>query len=246
MIFGFNELYNGGLTSELTVVFCVRIAVACFCGALIGIERSRNFKEAGIRTHIIVCIGAALAMIVSKYGFIDIEASANVFFPGTRGTDPARIAAQVISGISFIGAGVIFRREGLVRGLTTAAGIWVTSAIGLAVGSGMVVIGVFSTVLILIMQALMHRFTFGADSYSTSNLHFRVKNGYKFNQTLEDQLTKWDATVLESSYDRNEENGTTSYDLSIRRKTPVTYMELREFAEAHPEIISSRNSNAQK
>ena len=246
MISGFNQWFNGGLTTELTTVFCIRIAVACFCGALIGIERSRNFKEAGIRTHIIVCIGAALAMIVSKYGFIDVEPAVGMFFPGTKGTDPARIAAQVISGISFIGAGVIFRREGLVRGLTTAAGIWVTSAIGLAVGSGMVVIGLFSTVLILFMQALMHRFTFGADSYHTSNLHFRVKNGYKFNQTLEEQLIKWDATVLESSYDRNEENGTTSYDFAIRRKTPVTYMELREFAESHPEIISSRNSNAQK
>ncbi|MBR5756684.1 MAG: MgtC/SapB family protein [Firmicutes bacterium] len=246
MNFGVNDWFNGGLNPVLTAVFCVRIAVACFCGALIGIERSRNFKEAGIRTHIIVCCGAALAMIVSKYGFIDLEGAVNVFFPGTRGADPSRIASQVISGISFIGAGVIFRREGLVRGLTTAAGIWVTAAIGLAVGSGMVFIGLFSTILILAMQTLMHRFTFGADSYSTSALHFRVKNGYKFNQTLQEQLNKWGATVLESSYDRSEEHGTTTYDLSVRRKTPITYAELRDFAEEHPEIIASRNSNAQK
>ena len=118
------DLMLGNLSLPQNLDFCLRLLLACICGASIGVERSRHFKEAGVRTHVIVCMGAALAMIVSKYGFVDLTLADGASFPGTRGADPARVAAQVISGISFLGAGVIFKREGLVRGLTTAAGIW--------------------------------------------------------------------------------------------------------------------------
>ena len=124
-------------TWQQTLDFFIRILLACICGAAIGFERSRRFKGAGIRTHIIVCCGAALIMIVSKYGFADLTSALGVNFNGTRGADPARVAAQVVSGISFLGAGVIFKNNGVVKGLTTAAGLWVTAGIGLAMGSGM-------------------------------------------------------------------------------------------------------------
>ena len=141
------DMFLGNLDLQLTVDFCLRLLLSCVCGGAIGIERSKHFKEAGVRTHVIVCMGAALAMIVSKYGFADLAMDNGSYFPGTKETDPARVAAQVISGISFLGAGVIFKREGLVRGLTTAAGIWVTAAIGLAVGSGMLVVGLASVII---------------------------------------------------------------------------------------------------
>ena len=104
------DMFLGNLDLQLTVDFCLRLLLSCICGGAIGIERSRHFKEAGVRTHIIVCMGAALAMIVSKYGFADLALDNGAYFPGTKETDPARVAAQVISGISFLGAGVIFKR----------------------------------------------------------------------------------------------------------------------------------------
>ena len=150
------DMFLGNLDLQLTIDFCLRLLLSCVCGGAIGIERSRHFKEAGVRTHIIVCMGAALAMIVSKYGFADLALENGSYFPGTKETDPARVAAQVISGISFLGAGVIFKREGLVRGLTTAAGIWVVSAIGLASGAGMFWIAAAAAVMAVVCLEALH------------------------------------------------------------------------------------------
>lgn len=105
--------------------WCFRLVVAAICGGFIGYERSARLKNAGIRTHIIVALGAALAMLISKYGFYDL-----LQHPGI-GLDPSRIAAQIISGISFIGAGTILVRGAGVNGLTTAAGVWATAAVGI-------------------------------------------------------------------------------------------------------------------
>ena len=181
-------------------------------------------------------------MIVSKYGFADLTLPDGSTFPGTRGADPARIAAQVVSGISFLGAGVIFKREGVVRGLTTAAGLWVTAAIGLAVGAGMLLVGLFGVLIVCILQIFMHRFVFGPDAYAVSELHFTVKNGHEFHSSLTKQLDAWGATVLDSAFSRSQEGGTTDYDLTIRRKKEISYAEMKEFIEAHEEIISCTNS----
>lgn len=241
-----SALLLGELPLSVNLNFCLRLLLACVCGASIGVERSRHFKEAGVRTHVIVCLGAALIMIVSKYGFVDLTASDGSAFAGTRGADPARVAAQVVSGISFLGAGVIFKREGLVRGLTTAAGIWITAGIGLAVGSGMLLIGLFTALVVCILQIMMHKFIFGPDAYATNQLHFTVKNGYEFNHSLNEQLEKWDGTVLESAFSRNQEDGTTDYDLTVRRRKEISYAEMKEFIASHDEIISCTNSSAKK
>jgi len=240
------DVLLGDLSLKMNLDFCLRLLLACFCGAAIGVERSKHFKEAGVRTHLIVCVGAALAMVVSKYGFADLYLPDQGTFPGTRDADPARIAAQVISGISFLGAGVIFKREGLVRGLTTAAGIWVTAAIGLAVGAGMLMIGVFSTSVVCLVQILMHKYILGPDAYATNQLHFTVKNGYEFNHALTEQLERWDGTVLDSAFSRNQEDGTTDYDLTVRRRKEISYAEMKEFIAQHEEIISCTNSSAKK
>lgn len=130
--------------------YLLRMVIAAVCGGIIGFERSRRRKEAGLRTHIIVAVGAALLMIVSKYGFMDILDT-----PGMR-VDASRIAANVITGISFLGAGMIFVRDVSIRGLTTAAGIWSMAGIGLAIGAGMYFVGVFATMLILLIQIFTH------------------------------------------------------------------------------------------
>ena len=131
--------------------YCLRFLLAGICGALIGYERKSRLKEAGIRTHFIVALGAALMMVVSKYGFQDEAYLYNTTL------DPSRIAAQIVSGVGFLGAGMIFMQKHTVKGLTTAAGIWATAGMGMAIGAGLYFIGFMVTLLILIAQIIFHK-----------------------------------------------------------------------------------------
>lgn len=128
---------------ELYGDFALRLLVAGLMGVAIGLEREYRAKEAGYRTHFLVALGSALMMIVSQYGFTEVLKADLVRL------DPSRIAAQVVSGIGFIGAGTIILQKQIVRGLTTAAGIWATSGIGLAIGAGMYMVGILSTLFAL-------------------------------------------------------------------------------------------------
>ena len=133
------------------LIYIIRILVAVGCGALIGIERQRHGRNAGVRTHVIIAASSALMMIVSKYGFGDIAAAENMK------VDASRIAAGVIASIGFLGIGVI-RIEGKETvGLTTSAGLLATVAIGLAAGAGMYVIAVFTAVMIFLLQLIPHK-----------------------------------------------------------------------------------------
>lgn len=133
--------------------YILRMIIACACGVMIGLERRNRSKEAGVRTHCVVACASALMMIISKYGFADTVIGEN----GVRGADGARIAAQVVSGIGFLGAGMIFVHRNMITGLTTAAGIWATSGVGLAIGAGMYVVGITATVIIIAAQILLHK-----------------------------------------------------------------------------------------
>jgi putative Mg2+ transporter-C (MgtC) family protein len=125
----------------------LRLVVAAVLGSLIGADRERLVWAAGLRTHMLVCVGSCLFMVVSAFGFSDILTTPHVIL------DPSRIAAQVVSGIGFLGAGSILLRGEVVRGLTTAASLWTVAAIGLAVGGGLYVEAVFATILILLILA---------------------------------------------------------------------------------------------
>lgn len=135
------------------LILALRIVAAGICGTIIGIERQTRSKDAGVRTHCIVAMGSALMMIISKYAFFDTAAGEL----GMRGADGARIAAQVVSGIGFLGAGTIFVHKNSITGLTTAAGIWATSGIGLTIGAGMYVLGIVTTLIIVIAQVILHK-----------------------------------------------------------------------------------------
>lgn len=137
---------------NLFLDFALRLFVAGAMGVLIGLEREYRAKEAGYRTHFLVALGSALMMIVSQYGFMDVLKTDLIR------VDPSRIAAQVVSGIGFIGAGTIILQKQIVRGLTTAAGIWATSGIGLAVGAGMYAIGIAATLLVLLGLEMLSYF----------------------------------------------------------------------------------------
>lgn len=129
---------------ELEISLLFRMALACFSGYIIGIERENKNRFAGVRTHIIVALGSCLGVIISIYGFMNYG-----------NYDPSRVAAQVVSGIGFLGAGVIFVRGDVVTGLTTAAGIWTTSIIGMCFGMGMYLIGVVATALVYIVEGYL-------------------------------------------------------------------------------------------
>jgi putative Mg2+ transporter-C (MgtC) family protein len=132
------------MTLHLTEVG-LRLLTATVLASIVGLDRERQRSTAGLRTHALVGMSSCLLMIVSAFGFADVLGTANV------GLDPSRIAAQVVSGIGFLGAGTIIAHGSLVRGLTTAASVWTVAAIGLAVGGGMYRAAVIATVLALIL-----------------------------------------------------------------------------------------------
>jgi len=212
--------------------FCLRILVACVCGAMIGYERSRRFKEAGIRTHIIVCCASAMMMIISKYGFVDVELLA-----GSHNSDPARLAAQIISGISFLGAGVIFHTGNSVKGLTTAAGVWAIAGVGMAIGAGMYPLGLFVTVVIFFIQFIMHKVEIGGDAMNTSQLRFTVKNTAEFREAFSKYIEEQHGQILESKI-KFDEDGYASYNLTIRTSKEITIEELNFFLESNGEVKS--------
>lgn len=119
------------------------LLLSVILGFVIGLERKLRMKEAGIRTHTIVCFGSALMMVVSKYAF-DSEA------------DSARVAAQIVSGIGFIGAGMIVYKQHAVKGLTTAAGVWTTAGVGMACGGGLYWVAIGATAILIVVQCIFH------------------------------------------------------------------------------------------
>lgn len=142
---------------EIELISAIRILFAGICGCIVGLERKNRSKEAGIRTHCIVACGAAIIMIVSKYAFFDIgEVAKSVGFLGEIRLDPSRVASTIASGIGFLGAGMIFVHKHTISGLTTAAGIWATSGIGMAIGAGLYIVGISATLAIVIAQLLLH------------------------------------------------------------------------------------------
>lgn len=159
----------------------LRLVLAGVLGGVIGFERQLRAKAAGVRTHILIGIGSALFMIVSKYGFADVlfhEA-------GHIGLDPSRIAAQVVTGVGFIGAGNIIVRNDKVRGLTTASDIWVTAALGLTIGCGMYEVGIYGMLMTLVVLEIFHRISF---HFMKKNYRLRCLIATGFSQQLVDWL----------------------------------------------------------
>ena len=131
--------------------YLLRVMCAALCGACIGFEREKRFKTAGIRTHILVALSSCLMMVISKYGFWDVVGMKGISL------DVSRIAAGVVTAIGFLGAGVIFVRKESITGVTTAAGLWATVGVGISIGSGMYFLGVTTTLMILLIQFMLHK-----------------------------------------------------------------------------------------
>lgn len=212
--------------------FVLRLVISCICGGAVGYERSRRRKEAGIRTHILVALGASMMMIVSKYAFFDVLAYRDIT------VDASRIAANVITGISFLGAGVIFVRGVSIRGLTTAAGIWTTAGAGLAIGGGLYIVGIATTILVLAIQIVMHNTLRKWDGpvYETISVTFyeELTDGLSL---IKRELATRNILIHNIRMEKQEDK-TIAITLQVSRDNDATCAELAEVLSQNPMIKS--------
>lgn len=216
------------ITLLTQVDWLIRLIIAGICGYAIGYERNSRSKNAGIRTHLIVSLSAALMIIVSKYGFMDIINLQGV------GLDPSRVAAQVVSGIGFLGAGMIFVHNQSVNGLTTAAGIWATSGIGMAIGSGLYFIGIAATLLIIIFQIILHQNFRWTKAAVNDHLHLKLTDMEGFYR-VQDSLKEDKITLLNLKLVRHQD-GTFSADLNLKFPADYDSVLLLKHLEANDKI----------
>lgn len=191
----------------MTTEFILRLLLAGIMGAVIGLDREYRAKEAGYRTHFLVSLGSALIMIVSQHGFGEILDTPNV------NLDPSRIASQVVTGIGFIGAGTIILHKQIVRGLTTAAGIWATSGIGLAIGAGMYTLGISATILTLIGLEVLS-FLFKSVGMKSSAVEFSTESKETLNQLVKKFNSK-DFLIVSFQMEERKVSDVTSYHVNM-------------------------------
>ena len=208
----------------------LRMLISSVCGIFIGFERSRRQKDAGIRTHMIVALGAALAMIVSKYGFFDL-----LEFDGLR-ADASRIASNVITGVGFLGAGVIFVKDVSIKGLTTAAGIWTTASVGLAIGAGMYTVGIGATLLMIVFQLLFHRF-FRRLENTVNEFTVVIKDNSDAIKNFRNMLEANKVLIENCKMTRNPDS-TVILDITIKKARTTSMDEILLVAESDEDVIS--------
>ncbi len=189
---------------QMDLISLLRLVLSCICGIAIGFERKNRSKEAGVRTHCIVACASALMMIISKYGFYDLITQSLEGIDVRL--DPSRMAQGIVTGVGFLGAGMIYIQRGSIRGLTTASGIWATSGIGMAIGSGMYFIGIAATLVILLLQIFLH----GKHKFMTQHKARTLKiygiEKPEFQDYITEKLAKINVGINEVSIRRNETN----------------------------------------
>lgn len=204
--------------------YFIRILLAGICGSVIGLERRKRFKDAGIRTHLILAIGCAVIMIVSKYAFAD-----------TLDYDAARVASNIITGVGFLGAGVIFVKSGSVRGLTTAAGIWTTAAIGMAIGAGFYLLGIGVTILLVVIQLLLYRLVPALESIEVAELLIKAKRTPDILERIKAELDRNNIFINTMKIKKHE----TELDIrfSVKVQKDHSLQGLFELLSAYDEVI---------
>lgn len=199
-------------TSEILI----RLLLGAFCGAIIGLERERKEWAAGMRTHMLVSVGATLYMIVSAYGFNEILTHDKVAL------DPSRVAAQVVSGIGFLGAGtIIFLRQGIIRGLTTASGLWTVAGIGLAIGGGLYVAGIATTVIALVILWILQpieSFVYRRSKWKT--LVIVLKSDSNYREILDSIFSQSDISITSFEMEA-QELGLTQFTIKSNNKNDL-------------------------
>lgn len=210
----------------------VRLLMASVCGAIIGFERNRHQKEAGMRTHIFVALGACVFAVCSKYAFTDMM--------GMKGinVDIGRIASNLVTGCCFLGAGVIFIRNKAVTGLTTAAGVWVVAGIGLCFGTGMYIVGAGALLIDIIVQYVLHGVFSRVEGVSTRHIGFVLNNEENVLEDFVADLKKIDGQLEIVGVTHKESN----YDiitLNLRMSANAKKIDIIEFMEKYPFVLSA-------
>lgn len=223
---GFIDAFYHEIVHE---TYFLRIFTACICGFIIGYERSRRQKDAGIRTHVMVALGAALVMVVSKYGFVDSLSMG-------MNADATRIASNVITGVGFLGAGVIFVKDVSIKGLTTAAGIWTTAGIGLAIGAGMFTLGITATLFMVIFQFVLHRF-FSRLENTSNEFTVLIADKKGSVNAFKDKLNNRNITIEKCKMTRNHDS-TITLDVTVKKARTISMDEIMLLMEQDENIIS--------
>ena len=219
------------LTPYAEMEFFARILVAALCGAFIGYERNNRLKEAGIRTNLIVALAAALIMVVSKYGFGDVTTH-----PGIA-LDPSRIAAQIVTGVGFLGAGMIFVRNQNISGLTTAAGVWATAGIGMAVGAGLYFLGIGVSLLIIAAQMMLHRNFAWLHFPMTEQISLEMDTVGDGVSSIREKLLSHEIHIL-SLKARHLDNGRMALDIFVKVPKEYNRTQLMSLLSDNPHIKS--------
>lgn len=202
---------------QINMIF--RMLISCMCGIVIGFERKNRAKEAGVRTHCIVACASAMMMIISKYGFSDLI---ECYTDADVRLDPSRMAQGIVTGVGFIGAGIIYVQRSNIRGLTTAAGLWATAGIGMAIGGGMYIIGFSAAFIILAAQLLLHSSSKFMVSHKCKFIKIYGIQKPDFQQQTTNMLKEMQVTVNEVAITRHSDG---LYDYTFYCEMPWNIVE---------------------
>ena len=209
------SIYNDIISPDVTLASAVcKLVLSMLLGAVIGIERRRKGQIAGMRTFALISMGATLVMLISIY--------IPQVYLGLKNGDPGRIAAQVVSGVGFLGAGAIIQMKGSVRGLTTAAGIWMAACIGLAVGAGMYLISIIATLLIIFILVNIERIELRHNFlWESKIIQLKAKGILEDIQSVRDLIENDDIHISDEYMKYDYENQMTIVNFMVRSKTNV-------------------------
>ena len=184
------------------LMYMFRVLLACACGAIIGIERQRRVKVAGLKTHMMIAVAAALMMIISKYGFMDVVGiSEGVDY------DVSRVAAGIITGMGILSGGIVFTsKQGYVSGITTAAGMWATIGIGMAIGAGMYSVGIGTMLLVIVIQLILHMNLTIFKKPTKGHVLFLLNNDDEVFERIEKELSSYHIRMNQFKWERKSDD----------------------------------------
>lgn len=212
-------------------LFCQRLLLAALLGGIIGFERALRSKDAGTRTHCLISISAALFTLLSKYAFLDY------ITPGEGGgVDGTMMICQIVNGVNFLGAGIIFKSKYYgVTGLTTATGIWFTAAIGMACGSGLEITAIFSTLYVVLLQFLLRKLQIGGPNQVVQELQLTVLNTPHIQRVFRRQQKHYGMEIINAQVTRLPENQL-DLSLTVRTNRSISFKEAMHILDQNPEI----------
>lgn len=208
----------------LSIEILMRVILAAVCGTAIGLERGLRKKEAGQRTHCIIAVGAAAFTIISAYGFSDLSVYVDI----------SHLAAWIVSGISFLGVGIIYQSETFgISGLSTATGLWATAAIGITCGVGMYGLALCVTAWIVLFHLVLNLTHMESFGYTIQNVTLEVNDLESLKPILKKRKKRYQAKLLSCQYTRNEEKGTITVSFRFRMLGNIPLEDIMQFIQQH-------------